>query len=474
MIIHKFGGTSIANAQGFARVADIIYQHQCGGGADDPHETVVVVSAMSGVTDQLIAGARAAAEGRDSAYRDARAEMLSRHMDVVESLLTRSPERLGVAGQIEDQLHELGRFYRSIAMLGECTARGLDAVASFGGLLSASILAAVFRERGLRAEAISGTELIASDDTFGAANPLLDQTSQRLHRKVRPLLERDSIPVVSGYVASTEAGVPTTLGRGGGDYSAAIIGAALGAAGVWIWSDADGILTADPNIVRQARTLTELSYSDAANLAYYGSEVLHPKTVRPLWEHSIPLRILNTFNPTHPGTQIIEDPSSEREQLPAIISSTGLSLIAIGTRDDGWTVSRAATALQRLADARVAVLMFSQSSSEHGLSLVVRQQDEAHCLRTLGRHLGSMSLPNIYLESKGHVATISLVGVASWNGNNLVARSFVALGKLGTRVIAVAQAASEHSVSFCIPEDEVIDTVRFLHKELGLERFGQT
>lgn len=473
MIVHKFGGTSVGDAQCFSNVADIVVAHHHRAQSPTTARIVVVVSAMYGVTDQLIAGARAAADGKDTVYREIKAGLLTRHLEIVEALLTRSRERLDVGGLIEDQLHELERFYRSIAMLGELTARGCDAVASFGEHLSSNILAAILREREVRAQAISATDLIVTDDSFGAAMPLMDPTRRQLQQQVAPLVERGVIPVITGYVGATEQGVTTTLGRGGGDLTAAIIGAGLDADEVWIWSDVDGILTADPNIVPHARTLTELAYSEAADLAYFGADVLHPKTIRPVTEQRIPLRIVNSFNPTHPGTLIVESPSADRQILPSIISSTGLSLIAIGSQDDSWALQMAARVLQVLSDVGVDVLMFSQSFSEHSLNLVVREQDQAHCLGVLADRRRPHEFDNgkpggrYNLELKEKVATISVVGVPDWNGNGIASRAFAALGKHGTRVIAVAQAATEHSVSFCVPEGQVADTVRGLHRELG-------
>jgi aspartate kinase len=333
----------------------------------------------------------------------------------------------------------------------------------------------VLRERGARAQALSATYLIVTDDSFGAATPLKDETARRLQEQVKPLIRRGVIPVVTGFIAATEGGATTTLGRGGSDFSAAIIGAGLNADEVWIWTDVDGILTADPNLVPQARTLSELSYAEAADLAYYGAEVLHPKTIRPVIESGIPLRIVNSLNPEHPGTVIVESPGADRELLPAIISSTGLSLIAIGTQDDSWALPKAARALQRLSEAGVDVLMFSQSFSEHSLNLIVREQDQDHCLKTLDTTFQETPPGCRYtLEARGQVATVSVVGVPDWNENGIVSHAFAALGTLGTRVIAVAQAATEHSVSFCIPEDQVASTVRFLHRELGLEQQSRT
>jgi aspartokinase/homoserine dehydrogenase 1 len=497
MIVHKFGGTSVGSGELFGRVADIIVEQERRAHRlrDDeaarPAASVVILSAMSGTTDRLIAGARAATEGKDGVYREIKAGLLAKHLEVVDTMLTHSRERLEVGGLIEDRLHDLERLYRSMGVLGELTARGADAVVSFGEQLSMSILAAILRERGARAQAVCATELIVTDDHFGAAAPLIGPTRQQLSQRVKPLLAQGVIPVITGYIAATDKGVTTTLGRGGSDYTAAIVGAGLEADEVWIWSDVDGILTADPNIVPQARTLSELSYSEATELAYFGAEVLHPKTIRPVIEHSIPLRILNTFNPTHPGTLIVETPSPDRELLPAIISTTGLSLIAIGSQEKSWTLEMAARGLQQLSDAGVDVLMFSQSFSEQSLNLVVRERDQAHCLNVLCREFGDgtahewSSLPLngknsstgtfrklgdiCSMGTKEKVATVSVVGLPGRDDTGISAQAFAALGKHGARVIAVAQAATEQSISFCIPEDQLERAVRFLHRELGLE-----
>ena len=472
MIVHKFGGTSVGSAERFANVATIVsdcYQRTKEGPRSG---TVVVVSAMSGTTDQLIAGARAATEGKDGDYRQIKAALLTKHLQAAEVLLSHSPQRVEVCGFIEDRLHEVERLYRSIAVLGELTARGRDVVAAFGEQLSSHVLAATLRERGLRAQAVSGTQLIVTDDRFGAAVPLMEPTRQRLQQQVQPLVERGVIPVITGYIAATAGGVTTTLGRGGSDYSAAIVGAGLDADEVWIWSDVNGILTADPNIVPGACTLSELSYGEAADLAYFGADVLHPKTIRPVVEAHIPLRILNSLDPTQPGTRIVETPHPERQRLPAIISSTGFSLIAAGSQNGSWPLHMPARILQRLSEAGLDVPLFWQSLSEHSLNLMVREPDQNHCLKILREELQTGRTEGGFnLGTKEKVATISVVGVPGWerNGAGIVSQAFAALGKHDTRIIAVAQASTEFSVSFCIPEAQMADAVRFLHRELGLE-----
>ena len=485
MIIQKFGGTSVADAKCLAGVADIITEQH------NLRETVIVVSAMSGVTAQLISGARAAAEGKDATFHEIKTRVHRGHLDVVETLLDDGPQSDGICAFMEEQLEALERLYTSISVLGELTARVNDAVVCFGEQLSASILAAVLRRRGLRAQAVHATELIVTDDSFGSATPLLEPTQQRLKQQVRPLLARGVIPVITGYIAATKQGVPTTLGRSGSDYSATIIAACLGADEVWIWTDVNGILTADPNIVPQARPLRELSYTEAANLARFGAEVLHPRTIRPVIANSIPLRILNSFNPTDPGTLVVKTPSPDRVLLPAIVSATGLSLITVGSQAERLRLQMAIRSLQRLNEEGLTVLMFSQSYSEQGLNLVVREQDQAHCLRVLADEFAnrpSWALPETPISSqpsgmptpqlvedgcalgtREKVATVSVIGVPGWNKAGIASCAFAALGKHGVRVIAVAQATTEDSVSFCIPQDEVAGTVRFLHRELGLE-----
>lgn len=465
MLVMKFGGTSVGNAELIAAVARIIQDAE----ADDD-QIVVVVSAMEGVTDSLTAAARAAAEGRDEVYQDIKARLLAKHLSLVDKLIGDENDRLDVGGMVEDRLHDLERLCRSIAVLGELTVRALDMISAIGEKLSSSILAATLRAQGIKAEAIDATQIVVTDDNFGAANPLMAETRTKVQGRLLPLLERGVVPVVTGYIGATADGVTTTLGRGGGDYTAAIVGACLDTDEVQIWTDVDGILTADPKIVPQARTLTELSYAEAAELAYFGADVLHPKTVRPVVEQGIPLRIKNTFNSTHPGTLIVEKPGLSRHSAPAIISTKGLGLITVVGGGDVWTPEVAARALSCLARAGVDILMFSQSFSERNLSLVARQGDMEHSLKAL-RHEFEGDLSRGTLSRLGvqeQVATISVVGAPGQDGASIVPKAFAALGKHGTRIISVAQASSEYNVSFVVSEGEVGDTVRLLHRELGL------
>jgi aspartate kinase len=437
MLVMKFGGTSVGDATRFASVSRIIQD------ATDKHEqeqVAVVVSAMSRVTNSLVKAARAAAEGDEATYRRIGEELLAHHRDTCEALIAHEGERRDACWFIEDRLRDVERFLRSLTVLRELTVRGQDAVSSTGEKLSAYILAAHLRTQGTRAQAVDATELIVTDDNFGAANPLMKETRARVRESILPLLEQGIVPVITGYIGATAEGVTTTLGRGGSDHTAAIVGACLDAEEVWIWTDVDGIL------------------------------------IKPLEERGIPLRIVNSFNPTDPGTLIIKKPQRTPRSVQAIISTKGLSLIGVAGDGDAWTPEVAARALSRLAREGVDVLMFTQSFSERQLNLLVRQGDMDHGLKALRREFqGELERGAIaQLDIQYPVATISVVGGPGEDGLSIVPKTFAALGKHRTKVISIAQASSEYNVSFVVTEDQVDSTVCLIHEELGLSNSSAT
>lgn len=463
MLVCKFGGTSVGSAERFASTTDIIATRL-------ERPLVVVVSAMSRTTSALIEGARAAADGRVELYQQTQDELESRHVATIETLLPHGPEREGLIGAIRERLQNYGRLCASIATLGEFTMRGNDAVASVGEELSSRILAAVLRARGIAAEAISSTEIVETDDQYGGATPDMAATRRKANSRLLPLLAEGVVPVVTGYIGATPQGVTTTLGRGGSDYSAAILGAALDADTVEIWTDVNGILTADPKLVPEATILRELSYEEAAELAYFGADVLHPKTIAPLAERGIRLAILNSFCPDDPGTVVVPEPSEGRCIAPAIISTEGLSLIRLSGNGRGWTLHMASRALRRLAEAGVDVLMFSQSFTERSLNLLVRGSDEQHGLRLLSREFEHDARTGLLADIGTHqqVASVSVVGMPKSRAAEVTSRAFAALGALRQRVIAVAQAATGGSISFILPDEDVARVVPYVHSQLGL------
>jgi len=437
-----------------------------------------VVSAVGGVTNRLIAVARAAAAGDHEAAERGREEIARIHLDIVDALPESGSERSAMSDATRQRLDRLTRFLDSLAVLGELTARGHDAVVAFGEHLSVDLLAATVRSLGTDAAAVSATELIVTDDVFGAAKPQMAPTRANITERVLPLCEEGVVPIITGYVGATPDGVTTTLGRSGSDYSAAVIAACVDAEELRIWTDVNGILTADPNVVPDARILRELTYQEAAQLARFGAEVLHPRTIGPIVERCIPLRIVNSFDPTDPGTCVIPSPSPERRLWPSIISASGLRLLPLrgGTAD--WRLDSAAYALRTLAEAGIDVLMFSQTISEQGLLLVVRKEDvvEAEQRLCASAEAGASGRDPLPSDSTGWsfdsvepVGTVSVVGFGTGGNHTAASRAFAALGEHGVPVLAVTQAALEDSVSFCVRESAVPDTVRLLHRALGLE-----
>jgi aspartokinase/homoserine dehydrogenase 1 len=414
-------------------------------------ETVVVVSAMAGVTDVLLGAARAAAIGQAADWQDNLKGLADRHIATASTLTNDETERAAIVGLIDHAFEELSAVLRSIDVLGELTPRALDRVASTGERLSAPLVSLAFRERSVPSEPVDASAgVIVTNDNFGEAAPDSVATWYSTRTKMRPLLNEETIPVVTGYIGATGDGVVTTLGRGGSDYSAAIVGAALEADEVWIWSDVDGILTADPKIVPEARVLEHLSYVIAAELASCGADVLHPKTIRPLVRGNVPLRLKNTFNPSHPGTLIS---SRYSEHSPAIISTDHLCLVTIKAEADAWSPDITASSLECMARAGVNVLLFLQSAWQHGISLLVRGADREAAVM-------SAAADNLVVNAQPEVATVSVIGPG------VILPALAALGETGVDVLAISQATADAGIVVVVPSEEMPALVRHLHSRV--------
>ena len=452
-------------------------QAQCDGGQERPDHgpespgVLVVVSAMSGVTNTLIDAAQAAAAGDETPYRDARSQLLVRHQVVAGQLIEDGVERAGLGRLFDNRLREFERLCRSITVLGELTQRGLDVVSGVGERLSAPLLAAVLRANGVNAQFVDAGELIITDDQFGSANPLMDATPSRCRDRLLPMLQSGVVPVVTGFVGATENGVPTTLGRGGSDYSAAILGAALDADEIQIWTDVDGVMTADPRIVENARSMDELSYEEVAELAYYGAKVLHPKTVTPAVESKIPLRVLNTFNPAHPGTSIVEKTRQLRQGVKAITAVRELRLITVAGRGMIGVPGIAARTFAAVARQRANVLMISQGSSEQSICFVVPEPEGDAVMAALevefARELAQHMIEEI--TNQPDIVIVAVIGAGMKGTPGIAARVFNALGARNINVIAIAQGSSEANISLVILQAEADEAIRAIHDtfELG-------
>ncbi|NOZ82509.1 MAG: aspartate kinase [Euryarchaeota archaeon] len=455
-LVMKFGGTSVGSADRILRVAGLVERYRA-------PETVVVVSAMSGVTDRLEEMAHRTSEGADEASIRSFVEHLRRrHLSVAAKIV-----ELGgrdVRDEIEALLGELEKILVGISYVGELTPRSLDYVLSFGERLCAPLLSAALEARGMPSEWFTGYEAgIVTDSCFGRARPLMELTRERVREVLLPRL-RGSIPVVTGFIAGDEKGRITTLGRGGSDYSAAILGAVLDADEIWIWSDVDGILTTDPSLVEDAKVIDVLSYTEAMELAYFGAKVLHPKTIEPAMEKGIPVRVRNTFNPDCEGTLIV----SEQEKSDSIVKAISvmrdvalLNISGVGMIGVPGVASRVFTAL---AQQNINILMISQGSSEANISVVVERGDAERAVEALREEfLGANVVRKVEYEED--VAIIAVVGAGMRGTKGVAARVFTAVASADVNVLMIAQGSSEVNISFVVSSADAERAASALHRE---------
>jgi aspartate kinase len=462
--VMKFGGTSVGDAACIQRAAEIVV------GAANDGPLVVVVSAMSGVTNRLISAAHAAAKGETNAAGELAEVLRTQHLAAGEQLVSNADVRAELTAEIEKIIGEVEGLCRGTALLQELTPRALDSISSAGERLSARLLAQAICELGCGAEAVEATELIVTDKTSGRAEPLMAQTRERTKSRLGRLLDARAVPVVTGFVGATTEGTLTTLGRGGSDYSATILGAALDAGEVIIWTDVDGVLTADPRLVPEARTLQEISYNEAAELAYFGAKVLHPKTLGPVSEAGIPVWIRNSFAPERPGTQITTTGHPTARGVKAITAISDVSLITVGGRGIVGQLGVAARTFTAAANAQANVLLISQSSSENDICFIINSVDEARTLAELRRafafDLAHKEVEHITVNPE--IAIVAVVGDRMRGMPGIAGRTFSVLGQRGINIIAIAQGSSEYNVSFVVQEGSMRDAVQSLHTEFGL------
>ncbi len=470
MQVLKFGGTSVNDAQAIAQVVSIVADQR----RSDP-QVVAVTSAMRGVTDLLINSANAAARGDRQAYRDARQTLIARHRDAAETLIHDLDDLAAIQAQTDERVREFERLCMAVAILGELTDRGLAVISGLGERLMAPILAAAMRARGLDAEAFDAGAadgaLIVTDDNYASAAPDMDATRRATRSRLLPLLEKGVVPVVTGFVAATPDGVPTVLGRGGSDYSAAILGAALDADEIQIWTDVDGVLTADPRIVKGARPLAELTYGEAAELAYFGAKVLHPKTMLPAIDRGIVISVRNTFNPGFPGTRVVPK-SSNGGTVKALTVIRGLALVTVAGRGMMGVPGIAARTFAAVAQRGANVLMISQASSEQSICFVVPDGDAEPVCNALERAFGDEIKRRLIdrVTVEPDIVIVAIVGEGMRGTPGIAARLFSALGEKSLNVIAVAQGSSETNISLALAAADADAGVRYIHDAFALGR----
>lgn len=447
MIVMKFGGTSVQDGSAMRRAVEIIEREKA-------RRPLVVVSAIAEATNALLQMGRTALAGDTRAAQEILSELVSRHRWILFDLgLDKDVER-EVADAIAHGAEELGNFTRGVVLLRELTPRIQDAMVSYGERLSTLLLSAAARARGLEVQELDAREVMLTDARFGRARPDVPKIRERARLKVASLLEAGKIPITQGFVGSTPAGEPSTLGRGGSDYSAALLGAALDAEEIQIWTDVDGMLTADHRLVPDGMKIRELSFAEAAELAYFGSRVLHPSTIEPALSRNIPVRILNSRRPAASGTKITAGSRKTGVAVKSIAAKKGITVVHV----QSLRMLMAHGFLRSMFEVfdRHEVPVDLVSTSEVSVSLTA---DRTEGLKAIVEELSEFS--DVTVESD--CAIVCLVGEEIRSTPGIAARVFSALGKINVRMIS--QGASEMNLSFVVGEGDADEVVKRLHRE---------
>jgi len=460
----KFGGTSVGSGEHIRHVASLINNYLGKG-----YQMVVVVSALKGVTDDLIEASEEARSGsRDHVYNLLQ-KTTEKHVAAARNAIKNNLIREEVEQTLKTTLDELEKVLTGITYLGELTSKSKDYVLSFGERMSTLIVWGTLRDLRLNVQYFTGKDAgIVTDSNFGEARPMIKVTAHQVKQKIEPLLERGTIPVVTGYIAATQNGEITTLGRGGSDYTATIIAAALEADEVWVWTDVNGLMTSDPKIVPSAKVIPELSFHEAIEMAIFGAKAMHPRALEPAMEKEIPVRIRNTFNLQNPGTLIVKEQKIKpKDVVKGITLIKNLALVNVSGAGMVGTPGTAAKVFDILGKNNINVLMISQSASEANISFILQREVLEKAVSTLEITLLGRSLIR-EVTAEDDVCVIAVVGAGMKGTPGVAARIFGAVARGGVNMRMIAQGSSELNISFVVKETDGEKAVRAIHEEFRL------
>jgi len=467
LIVMKFGGTSVGSAERFRQCAEIV------AGAARHDRIVVVVSAVAGVTDLIFRTIDAARRG-DSVATEANLKQFEFiHQQLLAELFDRKPGLPGSAYKaVQDFIADVFEQLRSssralLALHSDVSAQTHDLLAGLGERISACMLAHCIQRMGTTSEFVRAESMIVTDNNFGNAAPEMEATAAACKSILLPILERGAVPVVAGYSGATRDGQTTTLGRGGSDYSATIIGAASGADEVWIWTDVNGVLSADPRICPDATTLKEISFAEAIELAYYGAKVIHPKAAYPAMDAGVPVWIKNSFSPEAVGTKITQAAAPFASPVKAVTCVNHATLLTLVTGREVHSAELFGRLFLRMGQERIDTLFATQSSPEHALGLVLRREDGIRVLKLI-QNIFRIELAQGVLNPvnvQDDIAVITVLGESMRGTPGIIGRVFSGVARENVSVIAVAQGASELSICFAVPSIHCADIVRSVHNE---------
>ena len=464
LLVMKFGGTSVGSAERIKAACELIAIEA----ASRP--VVAVVSAMSKITDLLLDTTRHAEAGDQAGVDRNLALLESRHREALASLVP-AAEQPRVLAAVDEIVADFRRIVNGIQMLGHRPPRTVDEAVAVGERLSALLVSEHLKSRGIPAEAVNAVEVVVTDAVFNNASPLMEATETKARERILPLLQAGKIPIVTGFNGATVDGRPTTLGRGGSDFSASILAAVLKAEELWIWTDVDGIMTADPRLVPDAKILTEITYSEAAELAYAGAKVLHPRTLAPLIERKIPVWSKNSFSPDKPGTRIVPQLGAGNTGARAVTSMANVALVSLEPASSGvGGVHVMARALDALDRANLEVLAISSSSYRQSFCFLVRNEELEAATEAIESAL-ALEFAHGYvraIEVDRDVGLLAVVGEGMRGFSGVAGRIFTAISRENVNIIAIAQGSSELTISIVVRRDGLDKAVRAVHAECHL------
>ncbi|MFA5364169.1 MAG: aspartate kinase [Candidatus Bathyarchaeia archaeon] len=465
-IVMKFGGSSVANGEKIRNVAKLVADNKT---ADN--QIVVVVSALEGITNQLIQASEEAKKGKRDFIRGFKQEILERHLTTVTQAIKNPTIQAETKQVVTDRISDLEQVLTGIVFVGELTPKSRDNVIAYGEKLSAPIVSGALRDIGVDSVHLTGGEAgIVTDSNFGEAGLLMNVTKFQVTNHVEPLLKKGTVPVITGFIAATQDGTTTTVGRGGSDYTATILGASLDADEVWIWTDVDGIMTSDPKIVPEAKTIHEMSFQEATELTVFGAKAMHPRALEPARKEGIPVIIRNVFEPTKQGTRIVPDEQIKtKDGVKAVTIVKNVAMITVSGAGMVGAPGTAAKVFEVLGKENINILMISQSVSEANISLVIQRSLLERAVSTLEiALLGRDFIREV--ASEDDVCVVAVLGAGMKGMPGVASRIFSAVSKKGINVCMIAQGSSELNVSFVVKEKDGPETVKAIHTEFKLSK----
>ncbi len=465
-LVVKFGGTSISSVKNIREVAKYLHN------LSKKNQIIIVCSAVSGVTDDLIQISKFIHKGNKDKAKKLTKKIIQKHIQLAHDLIKKPQTRKKLLEKLNSDSKELEHLLHGIILLGEVTPRSMDYLISFGERLSIILVAYALLDLGNKSIPLTGKDIgIVTDSHFGEARPLMDTTRIRVLKTVEPLLAKKIIPVVGGFAGADQHGKFTTFGRGGSDYTATIIASCINSDEIWLMSDVDGLMTADPKIVKNAKVLKEVSYVEAIEMALFGAKQIHPRTFEPLLSKKIPMRIRSTFNTKNLGTNVIATPDiGTKKTVKCVSAIRNNGLIDVRGGSMVGAPGTAAKIFSTLAEVGVNVMMISQSPSESSISIVVKKTDLDNAVSAIEMNLLGKIIKK--LDVTTNVSIIALIGSGMRGTVGVASRVFGAVEKKGVNVVMIAQGSSELNIAFVVKDSGCKSVVQALHDEFELAKIN--